>query len=65
MLKETEEAWNECLALILAAWYLFVAERRRRRSKAERERAQIFCKKRQEVLRARSLEVNQGLGDLE
>ena len=33
MLEETEEAWNERLALIIAAWYLLVAERFR--SKAE------------------------------
>jgi hypothetical protein len=35
MLEETEEAWNERLALIAAAWYLFMAERKRCRSRAE------------------------------
>jgi hypothetical protein len=63
MFEETEKAGKERIALIIAAWCLFVVERRRCRSTAERERVQIFCKKRQEVLRARSLDVNEVLGD--
>jgi hypothetical protein len=35
MLEETEEAWNERLALIITAWYLFVAEGRCCRLRAE------------------------------